>query len=149
MAKLHLEVITPEGTLLALEAEAVRLPTRHRGEYGILPGHTPLLVDLGQGLLHLRQDGLWHWVAVWGGVAEVIEDRVTVLARHSEAGTHLDPTAVEAEIQRAHRLAEEARTERDLDRAIAAMEWAMLRGELLKSPAVPARQLLGEPNMPD
>jgi F-type H+-transporting ATPase subunit epsilon len=148
MASLHLEVITPEGTLLSLEAEAVALPTAHRGEYGLLPGHTPLVVTLGRGLVRLRQGGVWHWVAVWGGVAEVQQDQVIVLARRSEAGKDLDPSAVEAEIQHAQRLIDEARTEPDLDRAVAALEWALLRGELLKSPGIPTRQLLGEPNMP-
>ncbi len=137
MSPLTLEVLTPEGRLLCLDAEAVNLPTAHRGEYGILPGHTPLLVGLGQGLIRFRQAGVWHWVAVWGGMAEIHADRVVVLSRHSEAGRDLDPTEVEAEAQHARRLLIEAQTERDMGFALAALETSFIRGQALLSPALP------------
>lgn len=139
MSPLTLEIITPEGRLLCLEAEAVNLPTNHRGEYGILPGHTPLVVGLGRGLVRFRQKGLWHWVAVWGGIAEIHHGQVTILARHSEASQDLDPTEVQAETQHAQRLLQEAQTERDLDYALAALESSLMRGQVLLSPLIPTQ----------
>lgn len=80
-----LEIITPEGRLFWLEADAVNLPTAHRGEYGILPGHTPLVVGLRGGLVRYCRGGVWSTVAVGGGVAEIADGQVTILASGLEA----------------------------------------------------------------
>lgn len=139
MATLTLELITPEGRMCRLAADAVTLPTAHRGEYGILPGHTPLVVALGRGLVRFRQGSTWHWLAVWGGVVEIQSGHVALLARHSETVQDLDPDWVQAELRHAEQLLAEARSESDLDFALASLESSLLRREVLGSPAFPVR----------
>ncbi len=93
--RLHLDVVTPSRRLLAEEVEEVRLPGA-LGELGVLPGHTPLLTSLGTGPLAYHKGQEEHRLAVQGGFAEVLPDRVTVLARIAEPPEAIDVEAAAA-----------------------------------------------------
>lgn len=82
-ASLHLKVITPRRLLCEAEAEAVFLPSLE-GQIGILPGHKPMMVALGRGILmcKLREDIESH--AIQGGYAEIMPDRVLVFTETSD-----------------------------------------------------------------
>lgn len=83
MAKLELEVVTPEQPVLKTEADDVVLPGIV-GEFGVLPGHTTLLAELGSGRMVVTNQGHSKTYQVSGGFAEVCQDRVTVLAHKVE-----------------------------------------------------------------
>src|SRR5438105_1367333 len=84
MAKLRLEIITPERILLQQDVDEVQIPTMN-GEIGILPSHTPLISQLAlSGLLKYRGDGRQGQAVVGQGFVEVIADKVTVLASLAE-----------------------------------------------------------------
>ena len=78
--KLKLELVTPYRLVLSQEVDEVTAPGT-LGEFGVLPGHTPLLTTLKVGELTYRQGhDLFHVAVNWGYV-EVENDVVTVLVR--------------------------------------------------------------------
>jgi len=93
--RLRLELVTPERLVLSEEVDEVRVPGT-LGELGVLPGHTPLLTSLGTGPLSYYQGSSSHSLAVQDGFAEVLPDRVTVLARIADAPADIDVEAARA-----------------------------------------------------
>lgn len=86
---LTLEVVTPERAVVRESVVEVSLPGRE-GYLGILPGHTPLLTELATGALSYRQGSQTRRLAVSGGFAEVLPDRVIVLADSAERAEEID-----------------------------------------------------------
>ena len=78
---MHVTVISPEASMFDGEADSVVAPA-FDGEVGILPHHAPLMTLLGEGLLVVRQSGTDHRYQVRGGVLQVVENRVRVVAEH-------------------------------------------------------------------
>jgi F-type H+-transporting ATPase subunit epsilon len=97
---LLLVVVTPERQLLSEEVEEVRLPGA-LGEMGVLPGHTPLLTSLGTGPLTYGSGRQQSVLAVQGGFAEVLPDRVTVLATVAETPSEIDLQAAQSQLAEA------------------------------------------------
>jgi len=81
--KIQLEIVTPEQRVLAEPVDMVTVPGLG-GELGILPGHTPLISQLQNGVLTYVQDGKSSSVHVTGGFVEVHDDHVSVLAEGTE-----------------------------------------------------------------
>ncbi len=133
--RIQLEVVTPERPVFSAEVSEVQFPTAFRGYYGILPGHTPLMTAVGDGLLYFVKDGQRHWLTVFGGFAEVGPERVTILARESETVEMIDLERVEADRQRALKLLKEAQTEGDLTKAQAALDASLIRLQAAGHPA--------------
>ena len=77
--KIHLEIVTPERSILKDEVNEVVVPGLF-GEFGVLPGHTTLLSELGSGRLTYTKGGESKSVVLTGGFAEVRDDQVTVMA---------------------------------------------------------------------
>jgi F-type H+-transporting ATPase subunit epsilon len=86
---LKLEVVTPERRAIQTEASEVQLPGSD-GYLGILPGHAPLLTELGTGELSYQAGGTTLYIAVFGGYAEVLPDRVIALAEAVERPEEID-----------------------------------------------------------
>jgi F-type H+-transporting ATPase subunit epsilon len=101
--KLHLDIVTPERALAREEVDEVVVPGAE-GDFGILPGHTPMLATLRVGELWYRKGNEKSYLAVAFGFVEVLPDRVTILARIGEHAREIDVERAE----RARRLAEEA-----------------------------------------
>ncbi|MEM9693003.1 MAG: ATP synthase F1 subunit epsilon [Myxococcota bacterium] len=78
MATLQLEVVTPQGIVLDEAVDEVVAPSVN-GEFGVLPGHLPLLAALQVGMLRFTKDGKSTDVAVGRGFAEVIDDKAIIL----------------------------------------------------------------------
>jgi F-type H+-transporting ATPase subunit epsilon len=132
---IKLEVVTPERPVFSADVAEVQFPTASRGYYGILPGHTPLMTEVGDGLLYYIQDGQKHWLTVFGGFAEVAADHLTILARESETVDMIDLERAEASRQRALTLLKEARTEDDLAIAQAKLDASLIRLQAAGHPA--------------
>ena len=122
-----LEVVTPNKRVFGAQVSEVSFPTADKGYYGILPGHTPVMTPLGQGLIYYVQDSEKHWLTVFGGFAEVGSDHVTILARSSETMDEIDLDRAEAARQRALKVLKEAQTESDLNSALAALDRSIIR----------------------
>ncbi|MGH7283158.1 MAG: ATP synthase F1 subunit epsilon [Polyangiaceae bacterium] len=70
MAAIELEIVTPKGRALKVTVDEVRAPSVN-GEFGVLPGHLPLLAALRTGIVTYRSGTTEHRVAVGTGFAEV------------------------------------------------------------------------------
>lgn len=122
---LKLSVITPEGSVLEEDVELVAAPGTV-GEFGVLYNHLPFLTSLVPGELRYRSGGTVNYLAVFGGYAEVLPDRVTILADGAEKPEEIDiEKAMEARKRAEQRLAEAATKRADVD-------YTRTRMELLK-----------------
>lgn len=99
---LTLEVVTPERAVVRESVAEVQLPGR-AGYLGILPGHTPLLTELATGALSYRQGAQTHRLAVARGFAEVLPDRVIVLAEAAERAGEIDAARARAALAAAEK----------------------------------------------
>ena len=96
--RLHLEIVTPSRRVVEVEVDEVRLPGA-LGEMGVLPGHIPLLTALAAGPLTYFVGTAATKYAVQGGFAEVLPDRVTVLATVAEAPADIDVAAARQRLE--------------------------------------------------
>jgi F-type H+-transporting ATPase subunit epsilon len=94
--RINLTVVTRERKIIESEADEVVLPATD-GEIGILPGHTPLLTTLRIGEMRYRAAGRVHRMVLSWGFAEVLPDRVIVLAERGILESEIDPAAAERE----------------------------------------------------
>jgi len=128
-SQLTLSIVTPEREVVRELVDDVELPGTE-GYFGVLPGHTAMLATLTVGRVSFRQGADRLSIAVSFGFAEVLPDRVTVLAQMAERPEDIDITRAAAARERAaERL---ARLEHDLDyeRARVALDKATLRLEI-------------------
>lgn len=77
--KIQLEIVTPQKPILKESVDEVTVPGIF-GEFGVLPGHTTFLSELGSGRLTYTYGGHSKTMQISGGFAEVREDHVTVMA---------------------------------------------------------------------
>ena len=98
--RLTLEVVTPEGLLLREEVDEVIAPGE-LGYFGVLPGHTPMLATLGAGVITYRDGQARHHLTCFWGFAEVLPDRVSILAEVGERAEDIDLARAEAARDRA------------------------------------------------
>jgi F-type H+-transporting ATPase subunit epsilon len=100
--KIKLEIVTPDRLLLSEEVDEVTIPGTE-GYLGILPGHLPLLTMIGTGVLSYRK-GTQKWaLAASGGFAEVLPDRVIIMADTVERPEEIDVERARAAKERAER----------------------------------------------
>jgi F-type H+-transporting ATPase subunit epsilon len=98
--KLHLQVVTPEQAVFSEEVDAVVLPGSE-GELGILPGHIPLLTKLDIGEMVVHQEDRQRRFFVVRGFAEILGDRVRVLAEECEGVEEIDIEQARADLREA------------------------------------------------
>jgi F-type H+-transporting ATPase subunit epsilon len=124
--KLTLEVVTPEHELVHEEVDEVQLPAQ-RGCLGILPGHAPLLTELGVGEMRFRQGADTFYLCIINGYAEVLPDRVIVMAEVGERAADIDPDRARDALKRAQERLARAGQGVDWERASLALERAQAR----------------------
>ena len=92
------ELVSPERLLVSAEVDMVVVPGTE-GNFGVLPGHAPLISTIRPGTIDIYQGGaITERIFVAGGIAEVIPERCTVLADEAMAPDALDRAAIEAEM---------------------------------------------------
>ena len=128
--KLTLEIVTPDRSLVTEQVDEVELPGAE-GYFSVLPGHTPLLASLQVGELWYRVGQEKHYLSIAFGFAEVLPDRVTVLAQIAERAQEIDVERAERAKQRAEEQLAHARTtpqaDLDLERARVALMKSLIR----------------------
>jgi F-type H+-transporting ATPase subunit epsilon len=136
---IQLIVVTPERQLLHETVVEVTVPGLD-GELGILPGHAPLITELGIGELTYRATtgGQPIPLAILAGFAEVLPDRVTILAETAERATEIDLGRAEAALDRAQKRLASHDTNLDWDRATLALQRSLIRIQI-------ARKYRGQP----
>src|SRR4051794_2143619 len=93
-AKLHLTIVTRERKIVETDVDEVELPALD-GEIGVLPGHTPLLASLRIGQLRYRVGSNVTRLVISWGFAEVLPDRVIVLAERGFLASEIDRAQAE------------------------------------------------------
>jgi len=97
----QLEIVTPEKQLVKdVAAEELQIPGLG-GYLGILPGHAPLITELAVGTITYRASGQTRTLAVAWGFAEVLPDKVTILAEACERPDEIDTARAQKAKERA------------------------------------------------
>ena len=125
----QLEIVTPEKMVVRDVAEEIQIPGRN-GYLGVLPGHAPLITELGAGEINYRAGGQSHRFAVAWGFAEVLPDRVTVLAETVERADEIDVSRAQQSLARAEESLKSAQTEEDVSLATGKIRAAQARIEV-------------------
>ncbi len=125
-AHLTLEIVTPERSVVTEHVDEVEIPGAD-GYFGVLPGHTPLLAMLQVGELWFRKGAEKTYMSIAFGFAEVLPDRVTILAQLAERAEEIDAARAEAARRRAEERLARPVAEMDFERARIAMMKALIR----------------------
>lgn len=128
MAKLNVEVVTPERRLVQVQADEVIAPGAD-GLFGVRPGHTPFLSLLTAGPLTVKSGGKDEQYFVAGGFVEAGPQVVRVLADAAEALSAIDPAATKKRVA-------------ELEEKLKAFEPADARGDELRAKLVVERKRL-------
>jgi len=126
-----LEIVTPDRKVVSGEAEEMQLPGKN-GYLGILPGHAPLITELSVGEISYRNAGRTEHLAVAWGFAEVLPDKVTVLAEVAERAAEINVDRAQKAKDRAQERLKKMESETDYQRAELALEKAITRLEVAR-----------------
>ncbi len=131
---LHLEIVTPQGSVVATDAHQVILPGK-LGEFGVLEGHIPFLSALRPGIVrYTDEDGAARRMAVGSGFAEVgASEKVLILSDLHALPEDIDSDEVRSELEEAEAELKDWSGElnaehRDLEEKA---EWAQARLDVL------------------
>jgi F-type H+-transporting ATPase subunit epsilon len=124
--KLQLQIVSADRSLVNETVDEVVIPG-FDGYFGVLPGHTPLLAVLQVGELWYRQGQEKHYVSIAFGFAEVLPDRVTILAQIAEKADEIDLARAEAAKKRAEERLARPTVDLDAERARISLLKALLR----------------------
>lgn len=97
---LHCVVVTPEQTVVETTADFVALPLID-GEYGVAPGHSPVIGRLGYGELRIRTGGETARYYADGGFVQVDKNVVSVLTNRAVPAELIDPTTAAEQLRTA------------------------------------------------
>src|SRR3990172_5215918 len=114
-AHIDLQSVTPDRPIAHFQVDEVEIPGTD-GYFGVLPGHTPLLASLAVGELWYRVGQEKTYLSIAFGFAEVLPDRVTILARLAERAEDIDVERAEAARTRAEQRLAQPVAEVDYER---------------------------------
>jgi len=97
MATFHFDLVSPEKIAFSGEVDQVDVPGQE-GDFGVLAGHAPFVATLRPGILTVTSGGSQQKIIVLGGLAEVSDKGLTILADVATSLKDLDQTAFAAEI---------------------------------------------------
>lgn len=123
---LQLEIVTPEKKVVETAAEEVQIPGKN-GYLGILPGHAPLITELSVGEITYKENSTEQHLAVAWGFAEILPNKVTILAESAERPSDIDVERARKAKERAEQRLTSGDTSVDVDRALDALHRAEAR----------------------
>lgn len=112
----QLEIVTPDKMVVRDVAEECQIPGKN-GYIGVLPGHAPLITELAVGEITYRSNNYTHHLSVAWGFAEVLPDKVTILAQTAERAEEINVKRAEEAKQRAEERLKGASPDTDFARA--------------------------------
>lgn len=95
--KIELEIVTPKGRALEASVDEVTAPSV-QGEFGVLPGHLPIVAALRPGIVSYKQGSEVKRVAVGPGFAEAGQNKLLILAEEYTERQNIDPVIVRKEL---------------------------------------------------
>lgn len=114
----QVDLVTPEKLYASVEATLVEVPGE-AGDFGVLPGHAPMISSIRPGVVTLHASGDTRFL-VMGGMAEVTPERCTILAEYVEDVTGVSRDAATSRVNEARNKINAAVTEEE--KAVAARE---------------------------
>jgi F-type H+-transporting ATPase subunit epsilon len=123
---LTLEIVTPDRSIVRERVDEVQIPGEE-GYFGVLPGHTPMLAMLQVGEMWYRRGQEKTYLSIAFGFAEVLPDRVTILAQMAERADEIDIARAEAAQRRARERLARPAPEVDFERARIALMKSLIR----------------------
>jgi F-type H+-transporting ATPase subunit epsilon len=127
----QLEIVTPAKLMVKDVAEEAQIPGLG-GYLGILPGHAPLITELAVGVITYKASGATHTLSVAWGFAEVLPDKVTILAEAAERPQEIDVARAQEAKNRAEALLRSNDPKVDYARAEDALQRADTRLSVAK-----------------
>jgi len=139
--KIDLEIVTPKGRALVVQCDEVTAPSV-QGEFGVLPGHLPVVAALRAGIVNYRQGSEQKKVAVGHGFAEAGQNKLLILTEEYIEKPQIDPVLVRKELDEIGKKLEKAlsaietNAEQDLERKtlIERENWLAAQLELYGDP---------------
>ena len=128
----QLEIVTPEKMVVRATAEEAQIPAT-TGYIGILPGHAPLITELGAGEITYRSGGQVHRFATAWGFAEVLPERVTVLAETVEPAEQIDVNRARQDLAKAEDELKSAQSEEEVSNDLGKVRRAEARIEVAEA----------------
>ena len=125
----QLEIVTPEKKVVDTSAEEVQIPGKD-GYLGVLPGHAPLITELGVGEISFRDGATEQRLAVAWGFAEVLPGKVTILAESAERPSEIDVARAREAKKRAEERLAGGDSAVDMERALDSLQRAESRLEV-------------------
>lgn len=122
----QLEIVTPEKKIVDTAAEEVQIPGKN-GYIGILPGHAPLITELSVGEITYRENSAEQRLAVAWGFAEILPNKVTILAETAERPSEIDVQRARKAKERAEQRLTSGDPSVDVNRALDALNRAQAR----------------------
>jgi len=123
---IQLQIVTPERLLVNEPADEVQIPGK-AGEIGVLPGHAPLITELTIGEIAYKRGGKTEHLSVAWGFAEVLPDKVTILAQTAERAQDIDVKRATAAKNRAEEALKSPAPDLDYDATLNALKRAEIR----------------------
>src|SRR4026207_1554236 len=123
---IDLQIVTPDHPIVQEQVDEVEIPGSE-GYFGVLPGHTPLLATLKVGELWYRKGAEKFYLSIAFGFAEVLPDRVTILAELAERADEIDVARAEAAKRRAEERVAKPAPDVDFERARIALMKSLIR----------------------
>ena len=124
-----LEIVTPEKKVVDTTAEEIQIPGKN-GYLGVLPGHAPLITELAVGEITFKENSGEQRLAVAWGFAEVLPDKVTILAETAERPAEIDVARAREAKERAEQRLASGDPSVDVERSLDALHRAETRLEV-------------------
>jgi F-type H+-transporting ATPase subunit epsilon len=123
---IELEIVTPEKQVVRDQVDEIQIPGK-AGFLGVLPGHAPLITELAVGEISYRKGGQTTYLSVAWGFAEVLPNKVTILAETAERAGDIDVARAQQALQAAQARLAAADSEEKVDQELAAVRRAETR----------------------
>ena len=124
---IELEIVTPEKQVVRDQVDEIQIPGK-AGFLGVLPGHAPLITELAVGEISYRKGGQTTYLSVAWGFAEVLPNKVTILAETAERAEDIDVARAKQALEAAQARLAAADSEEKVDQELAAVRRAETAG---------------------
>lgn len=124
-------IMTPDKIFWDEEAEEIILPT-NTGQMGVLTKHAPLITALDIGVMSIRQNNSWNFIALMNGFASIKNDKVTILVNSAESKETIDSNKAEKEFLETQDRVNTVTDEKEKVEAILAFKRARARFLVIK-----------------